>query len=83
MIGTQPPLHSPPPLLILRLSMVVACNHGDSWSCYLLRGERRGARDFGLGLLVTSDEGRLHGGMGTSHKDYTVLRMSIHCWSSQ
>lgn len=38
MIGTAA---SPP---VLRL--VVACNHGDSWSCYLLRGGRRGARDF-------------------------------------
>lgn len=77
-IGTSPPVLSP---FVSRL--VVACNHGDSWSCYLLRGRGGGARDFEAwvtSLCGWSEDWAGRG--GTLHKDHTVLFTSIHCLDS-
>lgn len=79
-IGTSPPVLSP---FVSRL--VVACNHGDSWSCYLLRGRRGGrARDFEAWVTSLCGWSEVWGGRGgTLHKDHTVLFTSIHCLDSQ
>lgn len=77
-IGTSPPVLSP---FVSRL--VVACNHGDSWSCYLLRGRGGGARDFEAWVTSLCGWSEDWGGRGgTLHKDHTVLFTSIHCLDS-
>lgn len=78
MIGTSPPVLSP---FVSRL--VVACNHGDSWSCYLLRGRGGELVTLKLGLLVSVDGVRTEqGGVGLCTKTTLFSSHPFTAWTA-
>lgn len=77
-IGTSPPVLSP---FVSRL--VVACNHGDSWSCYLLRGRGGELVTLKLGLLVSVDGVRTEqGGVGLCTKTTLFSSHPFTAWTA-